>query len=144
MITLAQYFGSKPHSTEQESAALDLLFRVNALLDEAEAAGIKRSIDPDTGTEISGSKGGSGDGGFRLPTATTGRGKSSHKDAKGIDRYDPADRLDNWISTFDSNGGIDNSLLEKHGLYREAPFATQGWCHLQTRPPNSKRRTYHP
>lgn len=144
MITIAQYFGAKPHTAEEEAFATDLLTRVNALRDEAEAAGIKRLIDPDTGTEISGSRGGAGDGGFRLPTATTGRGKSSHKEAKGGDVFDPADKLDAWITTYDRSGGIDNTLLEKHGLYREHPDSTEGWCHLTTRAPGSKRRTFYP
>ncbi len=144
MITLEQYFGGKPHSEEQTVTASELLAAVNALCREAEDAGISIHVDPDTGSNISGSKGGSGDGGFRLPTATTGRGRSSHKEAKGVDVFDPADRLDNWITTFDSEGGAENSLLERHGLWREAPGSTFGWCHLTTRAPGSKRRTFFP
>ncbi len=144
MITALQYFGGKPHTDVHRAAADDLLPRVNALRDEAEEAGIQRHIDPDTGSEISGSKGGAGDGGFRLPTATTGRPSSSHKEAKGVDDYDPDNTFDNWISQFDEDNGVRNSMLEKHGLYREAPGATPGWCHLTTREPGSKRRTFFP
>lgn len=144
MITKEQYFGAKPHSPEQEAAAEDLIERVNALIDEAEAAGaFSRNTDPDTGSEISGSKGGAGDGGFRLPTSTTGSKKSSHKEATGVDVYDSTDRLDEWLDTFDDDDG-ENEMLEKHGLYRESPNWTVGWTHLSTRPPGSGRRTFTP
>lgn len=144
MITLAQYFGAKPHTPDQEYAANDLLRRVEALvMDYADDTGNKSHIDPDTGTEISGSKGGAGDGGFRLPTATTGRQLSSHKEARGVDRYDPGDELDNWLDGFEGENGR-NTMLEKHGLYREAPAATPGWCHLTSRAPRSGRRTFIP
>lgn len=115
-------------------AATELLFRVNALLDNAEHEGpFKRAIDPDTGTEISGSRGGAGDGGFRLPTATTGAAKSSHKEAKAVDVFDPGGKLDGWLT---------DERLEVYGLYREAPESTFGWCHLTIRPPHSGKRTF--
>lgn len=144
MITLLQYFGDKQHSPEQEAAAFDLVCRVNALREEAESVGIRcNQIDLDTGTEISGSRGGSGDGGFRLPGAVTGRPKSSHKEAKAVDVFDPDNALDEWLDEYDYDDG-QNAMLEKHGLYRESPKATIGWCHLQTRRPASGRRTYEP
>lgn len=136
MITPYQYFQGKPHTDEHEDAAADLLARVNSLEAEYTAeTGDVLPDDPDTGTPISGSKGGEGDGGFRVPTASTGRALSSHKEAKGVDRYDPENRLDNWIT---------DECLERHGLYREHPDATPGWCHLQTRRPGSGNRTYLP
>jgi hypothetical protein len=144
VIHLEDYFGAKPRTNDQEFLAADLLDRVNALVDEAVAAGaFERMKDPDTGTEISGSRGGQGDGGFRLTTATTGRPLSSHKEARGVDGYDPLDRLDAWLDRFEGTYGT-NSMLEKHGLYREHPKDTPGWCHLQTRAPGSGRRTYEP
>lgn len=143
MITVAQYFGSKPHTEAQEALAEELLSRVNSLLDEAYTHGVYEFIDPDTGTQISGSKGGAGDGGFRLPTSTTGSGKSSHKEARGVDCFDPADDIDTWLNEFDRAGG-QNSMLEKHGLWREHPDYTKGWCHLTTRAPKSGRRTFMP
>lgn len=140
MITFQQYFGAKPHTAEQEAAAVDLLDRVEALRWES---GLERHTDLDTGTEISGSKGGSGDGGFRLPTATTGRSLSSHKEARGVDCYDPNNALDNWLDEYETEGG-GNTMLEAYGLYREAPSATPGWTHLQTRPTASGKRTFIP
>ena len=62
MITPAQYFGAKPHTPEHVAAATELLFQVNALLTEFQlVTGRNPDIDPDTGTEISGSRGGAGD-----------------------------------------------------------------------------------
>lgn len=136
MISLLDYFGGKQHSPEQEDAADDLLLRANALIDEAVADGdFKREADPDTGCEISGARGGSGDGGFRLSNAVTGAFNSSHKQAKAVDVYDPYGALDDWIT---------DETLERHGLYREDPKDTPGWTHLTTRPPKSGKRTFIP
>lgn len=142
MITQQQYFGSKEHSPEQADNATTLLEREEALVKDAEADGaFERAIDPDTGTEISGSKGGAGDGGFRAPDSTTGAPGSSHRDAKAVDRYDPRNQLDTWLDQFeDDKGG--NLMLEQHRLYREAAKHTQGWCHLTTRAPKSGNRTF--
>ena len=144
MITPEQYFGAKPHDAEQEILAEDLLARVNALIAEAEASvEFTSTVCPNTGTQISGSKGGTGDGGFRLPTATTGSPQSSHKQAKAVDVYDPLDKLDEWLDQFEHGVG-DNTMLEKHGLYRESPASSPGWVHLSTRRPGSGRRTFVP
>lgn len=136
MITLTQYFGEKPHSHDQELSAMVLLSRVNNLLDEARIVGRYHDwIDPDTGTQISGAKGGSGDGGFRTPDSKTGALHSPHREAKGVDVYDPDDSLDEWIT---------DAILLKHDLYREDKGATKSWCHMQTRPTASGRRTFLP
>lgn len=144
MITPEQYFGAKPHEPSYDDVAADLLARVEALrIEHCSQTGAKRHIDPDTGTEISGSKGGAGDGGFRLPTATTGKLNSSHKEARGVDCYDPREELDDWLDEFEGGNGA-NAMLEKHGLFREAPQSTPGWTHLTTKPPHSGRRTFIP
>lgn len=140
MITALEYFGvkiSNPQATlGMKINAQNLLRKINKLLLRAESEGAYSSpIDPDTGTQISGSKGGAGDGGFRLSTSTTGAPGSSHKTANGADVYDPGDKIDNWLT---------DETLEEHGLYREHPSATPGWCHLQQLPPRSGRRTFHP
>jgi hypothetical protein len=143
VITLEQYFSRKPHTVEHSASATDLLRRVAALVKDAENDGFKRTIDSDTGSEISGSKGGSGDGGFRLHNAATGRLRSSHKEAMGVDVYDPTNALDNWLNKFEDGKG-NNAMLAKHGLYREHSYATLSWCHLSTRAPKSGRRTFYP
>ena len=140
MITVAQYFGPKfthPDATpERVNNAVRLLDRVNALLDTARTLGVYKDwVDPDTGSQVSGAKGGSGDGGFRLSTSATGAPNSTHKQGQGVDVYDPLNRLDFWLT---------DDILEAHGLYREAPSATPTWVHMQAVPPRSGRRTYQP
>ena len=140
MITLDQYFGPrKQHAeaTPEKYAAADkLLGRVNALLDRAyNEGGYHEDPDPDTGTCVSGSRGGCGDGGFRLSDSVTGRAKSAHKQARAIDIYDPDDFLDEWLT---------DALLEEFHLYREHPDKTPGWTHLQDLAPGSGRRTFWP
>lgn len=151
MITDEQYFGTKPHTEAQAAAVDELLERTNALQAEYRSeTGQPEDIDPDTGTEISGSKGGSGDGGFRLDTATTGRPGSAHKvlpaeDPNGaaVDCSDQHNDLDEWLDGFEYGDG-QNTMLEKHDLYREHPSATPTWAHLTDRAPGSGRRTYMP
>ena len=144
MITQTDYFGAKPHTPDDDITADDLLVRVNELIAEAERSGeFKPAIDPDTGTQISGSKGGSGDGGFRLPTSTTGSARSSHKEARAVDVFDPQGHLDDWLDKFEHGNG-DNTMLAQYGLYRESPDHTPGWTHLSTRAPKSGKRTFHP
>jgi hypothetical protein len=139
MITQEHYFGHKIHhadaTPDRIANATWLLEKVNALIGEAQRAGIAIPEDPDTGTQISGTRGGAGDGGFRLSTATTGRPGSAHKEGMGVDVYDPHNALDGWLI---------NPTLAGHDLYREAADATPGWCHLQIRPPRSGARTYNP
>lgn len=140
MISLPDYFGAKfdhPECTEvMKDNARTLLGRVNAMLDEARDAGVYKDwIDPDTGTRISGSKGGSGDGGFRLSTSTTGAAGSQHRKARAVDVYDPNNLLDGWVN---------DVILARHGLYREHPRVTRAWCHLQSVAPKSGRRTFQP
>lgn len=131
MITLEQYFIRRPHSVEQNSAAVDLLARVNALLaDYQMQTGNELDINPHTGTLVSGET----NGGFRLPDCPEGAPGSSHKEAKAVDVHDLG-RLDAWVT---------DAILEKHGLYREHPHYTQGWCHLTTRAPGSGHRTFIP
>lgn len=136
MITIEQYFHGKEHSPDNYADAVDLLQLVNDLIDFAVSQGaFTRCVDVDTGSEVSGSRGGSGDGGFRLADSSTGSPNSSHKQAKAVDVYDPGNRLDDWLT---------DETLADFGLYREAPDSTPGWCHLSTRAPGSGRRTFNP
>lgn len=145
MITVEQYF-SKPYSVAQEMSADDLLRRVNRLIDEAiQCRRFHFQVDPDTRCEISGSKGGDGDGGFRTLGSRTGSPGSSHRQAQAVDVYDPQNELDGWLDDFEAPGDTgENSKLAEYELYREAPSATPGWAHLSTRAPGSGRRTFYP
>jgi len=149
VITQEKYFGSKPHLETHEAAAADLLDRRNRLREEYYAdTGRTPDIDADTGTEISGKKNGSGDGGFRVPTSATGASDSSHKEAKGVDDSDQDDSFDAWLDEFEvpmpngQPGG--NTKLAEYGLYREHPSTTKTWSHLTTRAPGSGKRTFWP
>ncbi len=136
MITKSQYFNGKPHPIEHEVNADTMLAAVNCLLHEAAAAGVYDYwIDPDTNTQISGKKGGAGDGGYRLPDSTTGKAGSSHREGRGVDVYDPENKLDAWIT---------RDHLVKYGLYREAAPFTLTWCHLTDRAPKSGNRSFIP
>lgn len=136
-ITIEDYFNNKSHhvdaTAERIANAKRLLVQVNNLFSDAEANGIRLQNNPKTGTLISGNK--DGDGGFRLQSSTTGSEMSSHKEGLGVDVYDPANVLDDWIT---------RNILIKHGLWREAVKWTVGWCHLTIRPPKSGNRSFIP
>lgn len=143
MISTEDYF-RKPHNVTQRLDAEVLLRTVRAMVNEAvEDGAFAWKADPDTACCISGSQGGDGDGGFRTPGSRTGGPGSAHRAAMAVDVFDPEDRLDRWLDRFEGENG-QNSKLAEHGLYREAPGATPGWCHLQTRAPGSGRRTFNP
>ena len=135
MITLSDYFGlwlNHPDATDEvKHAAAVLLACVNPLLDEAFNSGVDLPINPTTKSHVSGKQ----YGGFRPQSCPEGAPKSSHKVGRGIDIYDPANELDNWIT---------DKVLEKHGLYRESPLHTKGWVHLTDRAPKSGKRTFIP
>ena len=134
MITLQDYFVDKPHPTEYNLNALTLLYRVNNLLAAYTTdTGLIIPNNPATGSQVSGS----GDGGFRLPTSTTGSSKSAHKVAQAVDIADHGEHLDKWLDKYPD-------ALIKYDLYREDPSATINWCHLSTRKPLSARRTFKP
>jgi hypothetical protein len=132
LITLEQYFIGRLHSSQQSSDAMDLLSAVNALLAHySQDEGVELAINPHTGTLVSGQT----EGGFRLPDCPQGAPNSSHKEAKGVDVYDPLDDMDTWLN---------DVILTRFNLYRESPAYTHGWCHLTTRPPASNHRTFIP
>ena len=136
MITLQDYFSDKPHPTEYNLNALTLLYRVNNLIAAYTTdTGKLPEINPITGSQVSGSKG--GDGGFRLPTSTTGSSKSAHKQGMAIDLVDHDQHLDKWLDA-------KPDALIKYDLYREEPASTINWCHLSTRKPLSGKRTFKP
>lgn len=137
MISLDQYVGphakSKDWTTARQDNALALLSATNKLLRMAEDDGVKLPINPKTGSQVSGVT----FGGFRPQDCPQGRPESSHKQGQGVDVFDPANALDNWITK-------KPQVLVECGLYREHPDDTNTWCHLTTRAPGSGRRTFKP
>lgn len=140
MILPIDYFGKRIHHPDLNQIIWDsgiaMLNRVNGLLSVAEhECDYAWWLDPDTGTCVSGAKGGDGDGGWRLRTSLTGAPNSKHKSAHAIDIYDPDNVLDTWLT---------DKILSEHGLYREHPDNTPGWVHLQDVAPGSGHHTFVP
>lgn len=137
MITLEQYIGvhkdSPDLTPERIENAKILLGCINKLMENAEADSIEFPINPATGSQISGRT----FGGFRPQNCPQGAPKSTHKEGKGGDLYDPIKQFAAWCMA-------NIKLLEDAGLWMEHPDATPGWCHLQNVPPKSGRRVFYP
>jgi len=135
MISLDHYFGIYANHPDagpgMYAAAEAMLERVNRLLHMAENQGIPPRTNPKTNSQVSGET----NGGFRPQDCPIGAPKSSHKQARAVDVYDPDGQLDDWLN---------NDILEDYGLYRESPEDTKGWCHLSDKAPPSGRRTFKP
>jgi hypothetical protein len=135
MITIAQYVGvhkSHPAWTPvMQTNALVLLSKVNPLLEYLATLGVISPKNPATGSNVSGVT----YGGWRPPECPQGAPNSSHKLARGVDVFDPSNDVDDTLT---------DAILERFALYREHPSATNTWCHLTDRAPNSKRRSFYP
>lgn len=127
MITLEQYFNGKLADDGHKKNAANLITRVNGMLHLAHLDGCYDYwIDEDTGTTISGAKGGSGGGGYRDDKSKTGTPKSTHRFGQGIDIYDPDRVLAQWCVH-------NQDALDRFGIWAEDFRYTNGWCHLQTK-----------
>ena len=136
MITIEEYVGPHADSPDWTLGRLEnaehLLLQVNALLEDITTRhGLIPQVNPKTGSQVSGET----FGGFRPQDCPQGAPDSSHKQGLGVDVYDPQGYLDD---------ALNDMLLVQYQLYREAPSATTGWCHLTTRPPHSGNRTFLP
>lgn len=134
MITLNDYLGpwDEQASPAHVANAMDLLERVNTLMDMAFEWGIDFPLNPKTQTYISGST----LGGFRPQDAKQGAALSSHKEGRGVDVYDPKTLFAGWCRR-------NQDKLAQCGLYMEHPSATPGWVHLTTRAPKSGNRMFY-
>lgn len=65
--------------------------------------------------------------------------KSNHLLGRAIDINDDDDLLDKWLMT-----EAGQKALADIGLWMEHPMATPRWAHVQTVPPASGRRVFHP
>jgi hypothetical protein len=63
--------------------------------------------------------------------------RSKHMLCLAIDLGDDDDALDAWCMAH-------LKVLEEIGLWLEHPSATPRWCHVQTVPPRSGKRVFHP
>lgn len=136
-ITLEQYAG--PHSespdfnAQRQFNAVKFLEKCDALQAEMEADGVEFPINPKTGTNVSGTT----FGGFRPQDCPQGAPKSSHKEARGVDRYDPREAIDKWCMSHQDR-------LSAHGIYIEHPTKTIGWSHWTDRAPPSGKQVFYP
>lgn len=135
MITRQDYFkayeGHPEITPDMDARADDLLARVTNLLIIAGENGWEPTTNPHTGNWISGQQ----NGGWRPQDCPIGAARSTHKQAQGIDLYDPLGRLDKWLLT-----DLGLKSLAEIGLWIEHPGWTDGWCHLQSIPPGNPPR----
>jgi len=140
MITVDQHFGkfTALETVPFLKSSADLLIRVNLLLQEfGQKTNKAVQVHEATGSAIHARTEVSGEqyGGVRPQDCPIGAAGSAHKQAQAVDVYDPDNAIDRWLT---------DAILEKYGLYREAPASTDGWCHLTTRAPGSGNRTFIP
>ena len=140
MVTIEAYFGKfldHPDVTQTHKAAAGCLLAACAQLEAfAKQDGVGFPTNPFTKSGVSGSL----YGGFRPQDCKIGAAKSSHKDAKAIDLYDPLGHIDQWCFANSERGG----RLEQCGIYLEHPSKTHGWSHWTIKPPGSKNRVFFP
>lgn len=135
----AAYAGHSGITDEHRANAEELCGRVNALLERAEADGVVVTINPKTGTQISGNQ----NGGWRPQSCSIGAPNSAHKQGMAVDLFDPGNVLDRWIMQRPKVDGWPDVLVELE-LSIEHPDATPGWCHLDTRVRASGNRVFRP
>lgn len=141
VITIADYFMGRreqyplamgPAIERNAVLTVDL---ANKLLAQAATYGVSVPINPGNGTLVN--------SGWRPPAvnaATKGASTASrHMTGQAIDIHDPAGKLDAWLMT-----GEGQAALAALGLWLEHPDSTPGWTHVQTVPPGSGRRVFHP
>lgn len=141
IITRSQVIG--PHAGDPY-VTLDIVRNIDALIIPvneiclmAELDGVLLEDDPDTGTAISGSRGGTGAGGLRTPAIVSAAPNSQHYFGNALDRVDALRALMRWCLTHSQE-------LVKRGLYMEHPQWTSVWCHFQRVPPGTHSRWFIP
>lgn len=139
-ISLEQYFGkyakSKDLTPARYANARRLLNAVNRLELLAISEGVVFPVNPKTGSGVSGDT----YGGFRPQDCPQGASHSAHKDCEAVDRYDPFNKIDDWLITSPEA----RKLYEEMGMYFEHPKATLGWSHWSIRRPASGNRFFYP
>lgn len=137
MISLQQYFGPwwehADATTERQANAERLLAMVEKLELLALADGVEFPDNPATGSGVSGIQ----YGGFRPQDCPQGAAHSSHKEGLAIDRYDPANAIDDWCMANQED-------LAECGIYIEHPNSTPHWSHWTIRAPHSGNRVFLP
>ena len=140
MITLVQYFGEYAGHADATDAVIDnaeaLLKACAALEQMAKLDGVQFPDNPKTKSGVAGDM----NGGFRPQSCTVGAARSSHKEGRAVDRYDPAGEIDRWCIT----NSVKDGKLEQCGIYIEHPSKTLGWSHWTIKAPGSGNRVFMP
>jgi len=113
---------TEPLNKTLENNLIDLLTKINAL-----------RIDFNKPMIVS--------SGYRSPEHNAKVGgvtHSTHQSCQGIDIVDADGSLRRFCIA------NNNAILKKHGLFMEHPAYTKGWCHLQTRKPQSSNIVFIP
>lgn len=141
MIDLAAYYMGRDGvyasllTPELQANAAETVKRAAEWLQAAKAAGVTLEENPRTGTVVS--------SGWRPPAinaSTKGAAiRSKHMTCQALDVFDPDGDLDEWCMSPQGQ-----RCMADLGLWHEHPSATKGWCHVQTVPPRSGRRTFYP
>lgn len=140
-VTLADVLG--PYAGHVDVTAtvyenlMELVPRVNALLDAMVADGCTPLRNPRSVSFVSGS----GNGGFRPQDCPIGAPRSKHKLGLAVDLVDPYRELAKWA--------VNNlGTLAEIGLWIEDPRWTPTWLHLQSvapgNPPVESKRVFIP
>lgn len=128
------YSGHPGVTAAHRANAERLLSRVDTLLRRCVTfCNATLDVNPKTGTLVSGSF----NGGWRPKDCPEGAERSSHKEARGVDVYDPDGDIDNAIMA-------NKNWLTELGLAIEHPAATRGWAHITDRVPPSGNRVFYP
>jgi len=128
MLTLKDYYMGRDRlypaelTAELRANAAVTVEKANALLARA---GMKRGVN--SGWRPAGVN-------ARIPNASK---RSKHMLCLAVDLGDDDNSLDTWCMT-------NLRALEEIGLWLEHPSATPRWCHVQTVPPRSGNRVFHP
>ena len=137
MIEYLEYVGkwaSSPDLTEERKQnALLLLEACRKLEMEMLLDGVLFPNNPATGSGVSGTQ----YGGFRPQSCPEGAPRSAHKEGQAVDRYDPANAIDNWLLSHPD-------ALVRHGIYIEHPDYSPKWSHWAVRAPGSGKHIFIP
>jgi hypothetical protein len=142
-ITVEQYVG--PHADspdwtpERQDNAAKLLAKCAILQGRMEADGVVFHINSGTGSQVSGQT----FGGFRPQSCPQGAPKSTHKQGRGVDQFDPHGEIDAWLMARPKVDGWPDVLVELD-MAIEHPDATVHWSHWQDGAPPSGHRVFHP
>ena len=134
MITPEDYFAAyadhEDITDKVRDAAAGLLAKVNEVYALAAADGCEMQVNPSTNTEVSGT----GNGGFRPRDCKVGASDSTHKDGRGVDKYDPDRKFASWCLAH-------LRVLKERNLHMENPCWTPTWVHLQDAAPRRSGNT---